>query len=40
MGEEEIPAIGAEARVEIRWFLYVLMAHSEGLARWLAGGTC
>ena len=29
-----------EARVEMKWFLYVLIARSEGLARWLAGGTC
>ena len=29
-----------EARVEMKWFLYVLIARSEGLAWWLAGGTC
>jgi hypothetical protein len=29
-----------EARVEMKWFLNVLIARSQGLARWLAGGTC
>ena len=29
-----------EARVEMKWFLNVLIARSQGLARWLASGTC